>query len=162
MKASANQIFTYIQGMNATTSTISSMGSFVSENNRQVAASVVVDVVNHLAKGSLAHKIATSTDRFTDKQLWVIAFELVNNEAYSEKVAEFYTRIERKANAKAAAAKAKLTANKEASADVLAPIKAAKRMGEFGKWLNTSGNPYRKENFNKKYTQESVNAFLNS
>lgn len=56
--------------------------------------------------------------------------------------------------------KAKLNANKEASADVLAPIKAIKKIGEFGKWLNTSGNQFRKEHFSKKYTQESVNNFI--
>lgn len=61
---------------------------------------------------------------------------------------------------KAAESKAKLSANKEASADILAPIKAAKRLVEFGKWLNTPGNKFRKEHFSKKYTQESVNAFL--
>jgi predicted alpha/beta-fold hydrolase len=57
--------------------------------------------------------------------------------------------------------KAKLATNKEASSDILAPIKAAKKLGEFGKWLNTPGNPFRKEHFSKKYTQASVNAFLN-
>lgn len=56
--------------------------------------------------------------------------------------------------------KAKLTANKEASADILAPIKSIRKLGEFGKWLNTSGNKYRKQHFNKKYTVESVNEFL--
>ena len=59
-----------------------------------------------------------------------------------------------------AESKAKKTANKEASSDILAPIKDSKRIVEFGKWLNTSGNPFRKEHFSKKYTQESVNAFL--
>ena len=56
--------------------------------------------------------------------------------------------------------KAKLQANKEASADILAPIKSMKKLGEFGKWLNDSSNPYRKQHFNKKYTIEAVNAFL--
>ena len=56
--------------------------------------------------------------------------------------------------------KAKKTANKEASADVLAPIKEMRKLGEFGKWLNTSGNPFRKQHFNKKYTQDAVNGFL--
>ena len=67
-----------------------------------------------------------------------------------------------KADRKFEESKAKLAANKEASADILAPIKAAKKVGDFGKWLNTAGNPYRKEHFSKKYTQESVNAFLNT
>ena len=56
--------------------------------------------------------------------------------------------------------KAKKQANKEASADILAPIKEAKRIVEFGKWLNTARNPFRKQHFSKKYTQEAVNAFL--
>lgn len=67
-----------------------------------------------------------------------------------------------KADQKAAESKAKLAANKEASADILAPIKAVKKLGEFGKWLNTSGNQFRKEHFSKKYTQASVNAFLST
>lgn len=66
------------------------------------------------------------------------------------------------ADQKEAESKAKLAANKAASADVLAPIKTAKRIGEFGKWLNTQGNPFRKEHFSKKYTEQSVTAFLNA
>ena len=72
----------------------------------------------------------------------------------------FFLKEEVKADQKAAESKAKLAANKEASADVLAPIKSAKRIVEFGKWLNTSGNQFRNEHFSKKYTQASVNTFL--
>lgn len=72
----------------------------------------------------------------------------------------FFLKEEVKADQKAAESKAKLAANKEASADILAPIKAAKKLGDFGKWLNTSGNPFRKQHFNKKYTVEAVNEFL--
>lgn len=72
----------------------------------------------------------------------------------------FFLNEEVKADQKASESKAKLNANKEASADILAPIKAAKKIGDFGKWLNTAGNHFRKEHFSKKYTQESVNAFL--
>jgi hypothetical protein len=72
----------------------------------------------------------------------------------------FFLKEEVKADQKAAESKAKLAANKEASADILAPIKEAKRIVEFGKWLNTAGNPFRKQHFSKKYTQEAVNSFL--
>lgn len=72
----------------------------------------------------------------------------------------FFLNQEVKADQKADESKAKLAANKEASADILAPIKAAKKLGEFGKWLNTPGNQFRKEHFSKKYSQASVNAFL--
>jgi len=74
----------------------------------------------------------------------------------------FFLKEEVKADQKAAERKAKLAANKEASADILAPIKKLRKLGEFGKWLNTSGNKYRKQHFNKKYTIEAVNAFLNT
>lgn len=72
----------------------------------------------------------------------------------------FFLNEEVKSDKKAAESKAKLTANKKASSDVLAPIKAAKKMVEFGKWLNNASNPFRKQHFSKKYTQEAVNAFL--
>jgi hypothetical protein len=72
----------------------------------------------------------------------------------------FFLNEEVKKDQKNEASKAKLTANKEASADILAPIKEAKKIGEFSKWLNTSGNPFRKQHFSKLYTIEAVNAFL--
>lgn len=72
----------------------------------------------------------------------------------------FFLNQEVKADREFAASQSKKAANKSASADILAPIKEAKRLVEFGKWLNTKGNPFRKENFSKKYTKESVNTFL--
>ncbi len=72
----------------------------------------------------------------------------------------FFLTEEVKSDRKIDAAKATLTSNKNGSADLLAPIKIAKRIGEYGKWLNTSGNQYRKEHFSKNYTAASVNAFL--
>ena len=72
----------------------------------------------------------------------------------------FFLKEEVKADQKADKNKSKLAANKAASADVLAPVKAAKKLGEFGKWLNTAGNPYRSQHFSKKYTAEAVNEFL--
>lgn len=72
----------------------------------------------------------------------------------------FFLKEEVKADQKAAESKAKLAANKEASADILAPIKELRKLGDFGKWLNTSGNAFRKQHFSKKYTVEAVNAFL--
>jgi hypothetical protein len=158
-----NQIFNYIAGMNPTTSTVSSLGTYTSELHQQVADSIVSEVVSSLPEESLAYKIASSvTPTFSDKQLWVIAFELEKNVEFTSKVATFYNEINRKSNAKAEASKAKLNANKDASADILAPIKEMKKIGDFGKWLNTSGNPFRKQHFNKSYTIEAVNAFLST
>ena len=72
----------------------------------------------------------------------------------------FFLKEAVKAERKTIEKKAKLQANKDASSDILAPIKSLKKIGEFGKWLNNASNPFRKEHFSKKYTQESVNAFL--
>lgn len=72
----------------------------------------------------------------------------------------FFLKEEVKADQKRAESKAKLAANKAASADILEPIKKLRKLGEFGKWLNTPGNPFRKQHFNKKYTAEAVNTFL--
>jgi len=72
----------------------------------------------------------------------------------------FFLEEEVKKDQKRAESKAKLAANKEASADILEPIKKMRKLGEFGKWLNTPGNQFRKQHFNKKYTVEAVNTFL--
>ena len=72
----------------------------------------------------------------------------------------FFLEEEVKADQKRAESKEKLAANKAASADILEPIKKMRKLGEFGKWLNTAGNPFRKQHFNKKYTAEAVNTFL--
>ena len=72
----------------------------------------------------------------------------------------FFCNEEAKKDQKQEASKAKLQANKEASADILEPIKNLRKLGEFGKWLNTSGNPFRKQHFNKKYTTEAVSGYL--
>jgi hypothetical protein len=65
-----------------------------------------------------------------------------------------------KAERKHNESKLKLATNKANSSDILAPIKEIKKLVEFGKWLNTPKNPFRKEHFNKKYSTESVNTFL--
>lgn len=85
---------------------------------------------------------------------------LAGNKELEKEWKLFFLNEQVKLDRKIAEKKAKLTANKEASSDILAPIKEAKRIGEFGNWLNTKGNPFRKEHFSKKYSQASVNAFL--
>ena len=90
----------------------------------------------------------------------IVSQILAGNKELEREWKLFFLKEEVKADRKVNERKAKLSANKEASADILAPIKTAKKLGDFGKWLNTSGNPFRKEHFSKKYTQESVNEFL--
>jgi hypothetical protein len=90
----------------------------------------------------------------------IVASILAGNKELEKEWKLFFLTQEVKADQKAAKTKAKLTENKNASADILAPIKSAKRIVEFGKWLNTNGNPFRKQHFDKKYTVEAVSTFL--
>jgi hypothetical protein len=85
---------------------------------------------------------------------------LGGNKELEKKWKLFFLNDEVKKDQKAQESKAKIEANKQASADILATIKEAKKMVAFGKWLNTCGNPYRSQHFSKKYTIEAVNAFL--
>lgn len=86
---------------------------------------------------------------------------VAGNKELESKWKLFFLTEEVKKDSKKAAAKSKLAANKAASSDVLASIKqAGKLLGDYYKWLNTSGNQFRKEFFSKKYSSESVNTFL--
>ncbi len=74
---------------------------------------------------------------------------------------QFFLNEAVKADQKRNSSKEKKAANKAASSDILKQVKeAGKNLGDYYSWLNTKGNPYRKEHFSKKYTQESVNEFL--
>ena len=92
-----------------------------------------------------------------------IVREILNgNKEVQKEWKMFFLNEEVKQDNKIAESKAKLQANKEASADVLEPIKKMKKIGEFGKWLNNASNPFRKQHFSKKYTNEAIEAFINS
>jgi hypothetical protein len=72
----------------------------------------------------------------------------------------FFLNEEVKKDQKAVESKAKLNANKEASAFLLVDIKkAGKKLGDYYIFLK-SDKKYKREFFSKKYTQESVNEFL--
>ncbi len=90
----------------------------------------------------------------------LVASILAGDKALEKEWKLFFLNEEVKADQKVFESKSKLQANKAASADVLAPVKAAKKLVAFGEWLNTPGNPFRKEHFSKKYTANSVDAFL--
>lgn len=164
-KAKVGQIFDYVQGLNPKTTTVSSMGSMVTSMNQQVADSVFSEVFDAVKEGTLARKILESNrgGRFSDKQLWTISYELSKNDKFSEKVYSFYLETIKKQSRKIKESKRKRLENKLASSVVLSSIKeAGLKLGDYYSWLNTSGNPYRKEHFSKKYTQESANKFMES
>lgn len=95
-KVTLKQIFEDIQGLNPSTSTISSIGTFVSNQNQQLADRKAKEIMDYLPKNSLAYKIISATNKFSDKQLWVIAYELEKNNKYKEALSDFLEEVERK------------------------------------------------------------------
>lgn len=155
----AKNIFDEIQGLNPNTNSY----GFVDNYYQQCADFIFSEVIRYIPADTLADKIMTSSKGvFSEKQLWVIAFELLKNADYVatlENPAHNYAAV--KAAKKAAESKAKLEANKDASANLLAEIKSGgKKLTDYYKWLNNAKNAYRKEFFNKKYSTESVQMFL--
>lgn len=120
------QIFNYIQGLNPSTSIISSIGTFVDSNNQQLADNLRNEVMAALPADSLAYNIASTANQFSTKQLWVIAFELVKNENFTSKVASFYNELSQEVEAdrqrKSAKREAKKVKEQELKATVAANV----------------------------------------
>lgn len=165
MKTSVvKQILDYISSVNPTVNEVSSLGSYTTPMGEAIAEKTLQEITECLSEGTLAHKIATSTEigKFSEKQLWVIAYALEKNEDYKNMVVSFYAEIERKRNAKAEASKQKLAANKAGSQSVLDYIKENGRLlKDYYAFVKTS-KMYKKEFFSKKFTMESAEAFLNA
>jgi len=88
MKATVKQIFDSIQDLNATGTTVSSMGRFVTAQAEESAEKRQREVLAYLTEGTLAHKILSDARNmsFTVKQLWVIAYALEKT-SYAENLA---------------------------------------------------------------------------
>lgn len=161
MKATVKQIFLNIQGLNPATTTISSLGTFVTNQAKQVSEMVYREVLNNIPENTVAYKILTGSNRYSEKQLWVIAYELLKNEAYATQVGAEFAQREAKENAKIQASKDKLANNKAATQNVLDYVKEnGKLLKDYYSFLK-SNRQYKREFFSKKFTMESANAFLN-
>lgn len=87
-------IFNEIQSMNPRYSTVSSIGRFISDQALFLANEERKEIISCLPPDSFAHKVAMYTERFSEKQLWVIAYELMKNEEYKTKLAERIEKFE--------------------------------------------------------------------
>ena len=86
---SVRDIFNDLKGLNPSQSQVSSMGSFVSSSQRQMADEKRNEIANSLDKNSLAYKIMQQAgDKISDKQIGVIAYELNKNNEYKNKIGE--------------------------------------------------------------------------
>lgn len=162
MKATVKQIFNSIQDLNPNSSTVSSLGTFVTEQAREMAEMAQKEVLSNVSESSLAHKILMKSETFTEKQLWVIAYELLKNDAYTTKLGSEIAEREAKENAKIQASKDKLANNKATTQNVLDYVKGnGKLLKDYYSFLK-SNRQYKKEFFSKKFTMESANEFINS
>jgi hydroxymethylpyrimidine pyrophosphatase-like HAD family hydrolase len=156
-----SNIKSYIDGLNPQTSTISSMGSFVSEFSEQVAQNVRNEIAKEVTPNSLAAKILATADHFSEKQLWVIAYDLLKNEEFVAKINEINAKREALENQKQQASKDKKNANKAATQNVLDYVKSeGKKLGDYYSFLKSS-KKYAREFFSKKFTMESAIEFIN-
>lgn len=161
-KMTTKNIFNHIQGLNPKQSTVSSIGSFVSASSQMVADNLHKEIIGYIPSDSLAYKILSSTQEFfTEKQLWVISFELAKNSEFCSKLEEEVKIREAEANQRKQASNDKLKANKENSSDVLSQVKeAGLKLGDYYSFVK-SNKKFAKEFYSKKFSQESVNEFIN-
>ena len=153
-----NNIKSYIEGLNPQSSTMSSLGSFISEQSRNTADFVRRELIQIVSKESLAYKILISADHSSEKQLWVIAYELVKNENFVIRI----NAIHEKEAQKIAASKAKLADNKDASKEVLSFVKeSGLKLGDYYKFVKTC-KKYAKEFYSKKFSMDSAKEFVES
>ena len=158
--ATVKRIFDRIGYLNPELSCVSSLGYY---KGSAFDASEYLDkeLEEALPTGSLACNILRSTEvgKFSQKQLWVIAYELLKNEEWCKGLDAEDARRAQAQKQKEEAHKAKLAANKAASADGLAAVKdAGKLLKDYYAWLKKSS--YKREFYSKKYSQASVEEFL--
>lgn len=167
-EVNVKEIFQDISSLNPTRNEMSSLGEYVTESARQISDKTKIEILNKLPESSLAYKIlkqnydSVKDYDLSDKQKWVIAYELQKNNSYTQTLGEKIARRNSAEKRKSDASKAKKAANKSASQPLLNQIKSkGLKLGDYYKWLNTKGNKYRSEYFSKKYSSASVSAFLN-
>ena len=115
MKATVKYIYNSISSLNPTVNTISSLGNYVSNLEQQIADNTAAELMNILPQSSLAYKIVKDYMRpLSEKQMWVIAYELMKIESYVISVENEITKAKHKENQKKEASKAK-SANKKSA-----------------------------------------------
>lgn len=157
------QIFNNIKMMNPKSTSISSMGEIITEDAKQLAQFVINETIEYLPAESLAMKIIREARwPFTEKQLWVVAYELLKNPEYVAKMEAEAKELRAKESAKMEASKQKLQANKANSQSVLDYVKnQGCLLGDYYKFLK-SNKKFTKEFFSKKFTMESAICFVES
>ncbi len=88
IRVTPKDVFNYICGLNPKTHTSSSLGKYSSSTDNQIADMYFKEVADYLPQDSLAHKILFGSKTYTEKQLWVITYELMKNKDFVGKMEE--------------------------------------------------------------------------
>lgn len=160
MKATAKQIFQEIKGLNPNISSISSLGEYISKSDEMISESIYKEIIGYLPQSSLAYNILSTSDNLSEKQLWVIAFELEKNEKYNQLISVELSNRQAKSNQKKEASKTKLQENKSNSQSVLDLIKSnGRKLADYYLFVKNN-KKFSKEFYSKKFSQESAYEFL--
>lgn len=153
-------IFSRIQRVNPRVSIVSSLGSFVTGENRTLMENFRNKIETYIGNDTLAYKILRSgRDFLTEKQIWVIAYELQKNAQFCTEMANEIAKEEAERREDEEYRKSKLKANKAASQVVLDTIKGEKLLlKNYYSWLKSSN--FKREFYSKKYSMDSAMAFI--
>jgi hypothetical protein len=159
-------IFSEISELNTTLSHSSSLGSYVSESSRMVSEYIYKKIIKSIPENSLAFQILTNNDNYSEKQLWIITFELLKNENYcNEIMEEFYERNSREFTKKIIkkdrqTLKSQKKENQKENKKMLDIVESnGKKATEYYAFLLKNKN-FCEELKLQKFSIESVNAFL--
>lgn len=81
-KTTVKDAFSYLAMLTPKENTSSSMGKYVSSLDQQMADKVFKEVADFIPDDTLAHKILFGNKTYTDKQRWVIAYELMKSKDF--------------------------------------------------------------------------------
>lgn len=104
--ATIKDIYEEVMAINPRATVISSMGSVVDSNARQMADARRMEIMGYLPKDSAAYDIVTRCSRISEKQGWVVAYELNRNAEYVADLQKFLDEVEEHETFRKAARKA--------------------------------------------------------
>jgi hypothetical protein len=116
----------------------------------------------NVEEGTLAYNILYDTrGRYSDRQLWAMSYALDKKEGFKREVYGLVTRDRIESEQSRQRQKDKLSSNKEASSGILATVKlSGKNLKDYYSFVK-GNRKYAREFYSKKFTAESVAAFLN-
>ena len=96
------RIFNYVSGINARVSTVSSIGNYISNSDQAIADNRYNEIWNAIEnKESLAFNVLSSNvNNYSDKQLWVITYELAKNSNFVAKLEKEEAELEAESESK--------------------------------------------------------------